>query len=60
MQEFEAGVLGALKSAARYCGEDWDENDPSRTLRIVRDFLALFNRVLGDIQVCQPQPGFAA
>lgn len=49
-------MLGALKSAARYCGEDWDENDPSRTLRIVRDFLALFNRVLGDIQVCHPQP----
>ena len=56
VQEYEKGVQAALRAVAVYCGEDWDENDPSRTLRIVRDFLALFDRVLLDIRVRAPPP----
>jgi hypothetical protein len=34
-----------------YFGEDWLENDPSRVLRIVRDFMNLFDKAMAEIEV---------
>jgi hypothetical protein len=51
LQASEQAAHQQLEEAATYCGENFDANDPSRTLRIVRDFLNLFDRVLADIKV---------
>ena len=40
-----------LKAIATYCGEDFDPTDPSRILRVVRDFMRLFEKSLTDIRV---------
>ena len=50
-QEYEAAVYEKLKAIATYCGEDFDPTDPSRILRVVRDFMRLFEKSLGDIRV---------
>ena len=42
-----------LKAIATYCGEDFDPTDPSRILRVVRDFMRLFEKSLADIRVRQ-------
>ena len=52
-QEFEAAVYESMKDITAYCGEDLDSNDPSRILRVVRDFVKLFEKALGDIKVRQ-------
>ena len=51
LQASEKAAHQQLEEAATYCGENFDPSDPSRTLRIVRDFLNLFDRVLADIKV---------
>lgn len=51
LQASEKAAHQQLEEAATYCGENFDASDPSRTLRIVRDFLNLFDRVLADIKV---------
>ena len=43
-----------LKAIAMYCGEDFDPTDPSRILRVVRDFMRLFEKSLADIRVRAP------
>ena len=40
-----------MKSVTVYFGEDWDANDPSRVLRIVRDFMNLFDKSMAEIEV---------
>ena len=46
----EAGAAhAALAVAAAFFGEDFDEADPTRVLRVVRDFLGLFDRAAGEI-----------
>lgn len=44
----------SMKGITAYCGEDFDPNDPSRILRVVRDFVKLFEKALGDIKVRRP------
>jgi len=46
-------VYDKLKAIATYCGEDFDPTDPSRILRVVRDFMRLFEKSLADIRVRQ-------
>lgn len=48
-------MYNGMKSLAAYFGEDWDAGDPSRVLRVVRDFVNLFNKAHGEIEV-QPSP----
>ena len=55
-QGSEKAAHQQLQEAATYCGEAFDASDPSRTLRIVRDFLNLFDRVLTDIKVTGVSP----
>ncbi len=52
-QEYEKTVYDKLKAIATYCGEDFDPTDPSRILRVVRDFMRLFEKSLTDIRVRQ-------
>ncbi len=45
-------MYGSMKSVTAYFGEDWDANDPSRVLRVIRDFMNLFNKAQHEIEVC--------
>lgn len=51
VQEHEATVYGSMKSVTAYFGEDWDAIDPSRVLRVIRDFMNLFNKAQHEIEV---------
>ena len=48
-------MYDGMKSLTAYFGEDWDAGDPSRVLRVVRDFVNLFNKAHGEIEVL-PSP----
>ena len=54
VQEHETSVYGSMKSLTAYFGEDWDANDPSRVLRVIRDFMNLFNKAHHEIEVWHP------
>lgn len=41
-----------LKKVTEFFGESYDAMDPSRILRIVRDFMRLFDKSTKEIQVC--------
>ncbi len=43
-----------MKRATEYFGEDWDANDPSRVMRIVRDFMNLFDKSMAEIEARIP------
>ncbi len=51
MQEHEAGALAALRDITAYFGEAFDEADPSRVLRIMRDFLGLVEKAFAELEV---------
>ena len=44
-------MYASMKSLTAFFGEDWDANDPSRVLRIVRNFMNLFNKAHQEIEV---------
>lgn len=50
LQEKDALVLDELKNITAYYGEDFTEQDPLRIVKIVQDFLLLFNKSLQDIK----------
>lgn len=50
-QEHEVSVYEGVRSLTAYFGEDWDANDPSRVLRVVRDFMDLFGKAHREIEV---------
>ena len=50
-QEHEGSVYEGMRSLTAYFGEDWDANDPSRVLRVVRDFMDLFGKAHREIEV---------
>ena len=54
-QEYEAGTYEAMRGVTAFFGEDWDEGDPSRVLRIVRDFVTLFDKSMAEIEA-RPHP----
>lgn len=51
VQSYDAETMAAMKRVTEYFGEDWDANDPSRVLRIVRDFMNLFDKSMAEIEV---------
>lgn len=51
MQVRESEAYDELKKAAEFFGESFDALDPSRILRIVRDFMRLFDKATKEIQV---------
>ena len=44
-------AFGELKKVTEFFGESYDAMDPSRILRIVRDFMRLFDKSTKEIQV---------
>lgn len=50
LEEKDALVLEQLKNITTYYGEDFNEQDPLRIVKIVQDFLVLFNKALNDIK----------
>ena len=44
-------MYGSMQSVTAYFGEDWDANDPSRVLRVIRDFMNLFSKAQHEIEV---------
>ncbi len=48
------GTYEAMRGVTAFFGEDWDEGDPSRVLRIVRDFVNLFDKSMAEIEVRCP------
>ena len=47
----------SMKAITAYCGEEFEAADPSRILRVVRDFVKLFEKALADIKArCGPDP----
>lgn len=48
---YEAETYNSLKRVTAYFGEDWQESDPSRVLRVVRDFMNLFDKGMAEIEV---------
>ncbi|CAL8462809.1 g2342 [Coccomyxa elongata] len=49
-ESYDAETMAAMKRVTEYFGEDWDANDPSRVLRIVRDFMNLFDKSMAEIE----------
>lgn len=49
-------MYAGMKGLTAYFGEDWDAGDPSRVLRIVRDFMNLFDKAHREIEVCPCLP----
>ena len=51
LQEHEEGAYASLRDITAYFGEAFDEADPARVLRIVRDFLGLYEKALAELEV---------
>lgn len=49
-QEHEEGAYASLRDITAYFGEAFDEVDPARVLRIVRDFLGLYEKALAELE----------
>ena len=54
-QGYDGETVAAMKRATEYFGEDWDANDPSRVMRIVRDFMNLFDKSMAEIEARPPK-----
>lgn len=51
MQDREKAMYSELQAVTEYYGEDYAPADPTRIMRVVRDFVGLFEKVLRDIKV---------
>lgn len=40
-----------MKQVTEYFGEGYDATDPSKVLRVIRDFMLLFDKAVFEIQV---------
>ncbi len=51
MQEFEKQVTAEMQQVTEYFGEGYDAIDPSKVLRVIRDFMTLFDKAILEIKV---------
>ena len=51
MQEFEKQVTAEMQQVTEYFGEGYDATDPSKVLRVIRDFMMLFDKAILEIKV---------
>lgn len=51
MQKYEVGTVGDVEALTKYFGESYNPVDPGRVLRVVRDFMLLFDAAMLKIQV---------
>ncbi|KAK9806804.1 hypothetical protein WJX72_003461 [[Myrmecia] bisecta] len=50
LEEYETATYAGMKGITEYFGEDFQPNDPSRIMRVVSDFVRLFDKVIFDLQ----------
>ena len=51
VQKYEVGTVGDVEALTKYFGESYNPVDPGRVLRVVRDFMLLFDAAMLKIQV---------
>ena len=51
MQGFEKQVNGEMQKVTEYFGESYDATDPGKVLRVIRDFMLLFDKAIFEIKV---------
>jgi hypothetical protein len=51
VQEFEKQVTAEMQQVTEYFGEGYDATDPSKVLRVIRDFMMLFDKAILEIKV---------
>ena len=54
LQEFERQVTAEMQQVTEYFGEGYDATDPSKVLRVIRDFMTLFDKAMFEIKVRGP------
>ena len=52
VQEFERQVSKEMQQVTEYFGEGFDATDPAKVLRVIRDFMTLFDKSIFEIKVC--------
>ena len=51
LQEFEKQVNVEMQKVTEYFGEKYDATDPGKVLRVIRDFMLLFDKAIFEIKV---------
>lgn len=51
-QELERQVTKEMQQVTEYFGEGYDATDPAKVLRVIRDFMTLFDKSIFEIKVC--------
>lgn len=51
-QELERQVTKEMQQVTEYFGEGYDATDPAKVLRVIRDFMMLFDKSIFEIKVC--------
>ena len=51
VQDFEKQVTAEMQQVTEYFGEGYDATDPSKVLRVIRDFMMLFDKAILEIKV---------
>ena len=51
LQELEKQVTAEMQQVTEYFGENYDATDPSKVLRVIRDFMLLFDKAIFEIKV---------
>lgn len=51
VQEFEREVSKEMQQVTEYFGEGFDATDPAKVLRVIRDFMTLFDKSIFEIKV---------
>lgn len=51
VQEFEKQVNAEMQKVTEYFGENYDATDPGKVLRVIRDFMLLFDKAIFEIKV---------
>ncbi|KAL0019924.1 hypothetical protein WJX77_010272 [Trebouxia sp. C0004] len=49
-EEFEKQVTAEMQQVTEYFGEGYDATDPSKVLRVIRDFMMLFDKAILEIK----------
>lgn len=52
MQGLDKSVHAAMKQVSEYFGELHEAGDPARVLRVIRNFMPVFDKTLEEVKVC--------
>ena len=51
LQEYEVQVTKEMRQVTEYFGEGYDATDPAKVLRVIKDFMTLFDKSIFEIKV---------